>query len=54
VKGIYDENKGITELVGVDIGFDEPNHPNLVINVDDETETESIAKIINYIEGKQR
>lgn len=52
VKGMYKENIGKTHIVGLDSGFDEPVSPDLVLYVDDETETESYEKILNYIKEK--
>lgn len=49
VKGIYKNNLNKTDLVGVNLKFDEPNKSNLVINVDKESVEESYQKIINYI-----
>jgi adenylylsulfate kinase len=49
VKNIYKSNLGKTDVIGVDIKFDEPKSPALVIDVDNETVDESFHKIINYI-----
>lgn len=52
VKGVYNENKGKTQLIGVEIGFDEPKYHDLLIEVDKESVDESLARIIRYIEEK--
>ena len=52
VKGVYGENQGRTDLIGLEIGFDEPLHPDLVIEVDKEPVGESLSKIIRYIEER--
>jgi adenylylsulfate kinase len=52
VKGIYKNNFGKTSIVGIDIPFEKPEHPDLVIDVDNETIEESYQKIITYIGAK--
>ena len=52
VKGVYGDNRGKTDLVGININFDEPRCPDLVIETDKETIEESLGKIIRYIEGQ--
>jgi len=51
VKGVYKKNLKKTQLVGVDMKFEEPENSNLTINVDLESKEVSINKIINYIEN---
>ena len=53
VKGVYAENQGKTGLVGVEIGFDEPQYPDLVIEVDKESVEASFSRIIQYIEDNK-
>ena len=50
VKGVYRENIGKTELIGKDIQFDEPQHPDLVIDTTVASEAETLQKIIEYYE----
>lgn len=52
VKGMYKENIGRTRIVGIDSAFDEPLSPDLVVDVDCETETDSYQKILSYIKEK--
>lgn len=52
VKGIYRENIGLTQIVGLDTVFDEPVCPDLVLDVDYEKEEESYQKILYYIRKK--
>lgn len=52
VKGMYQKNIGRTQIVGIDSAFDEPLSPDLILNVDHESEEESYQKIIEYIEKK--
>lgn len=52
VKGLYklvDEGK-ITNFTGVDDPYEEPEHPELVINTDQETVEESIRRIFAKLE----
>lgn len=52
VKGLYklvDEGK-ITNFTGVDDPYEEPEHPELVINTDQETVEESIQRIFAKLE----
>ena len=52
VKGIYRENAGKTQIVGIDATFDEPQHPNLVLEVDRMTEQETYHAVLDYIVKK--
>ena len=52
IKGVYAGNQGKTDLIGMDIAFDEPLHPDLVIEVDNESVDESCQKVIKYIESR--
>ena len=50
VKGVYADNLGRSDLVGVEIGFDEPQNPDLIIEVDRESVEESFHKVVEYVE----
>lgn len=52
VKGVYQENLGKTEIAGIDATFDEPQTPDLVMEVDKMTVEESCQAVINYIADK--
>lgn len=51
VKGVYAAAQGKTQLVGKEIPFDEPTHPNLVLSVDQQTPQQSFALLLKYLEG---
>lgn len=52
VKGVYRENIGKTQVVGIDARFDEPQNPDLVLEVDNLTEEETYQAVLEYIENK--
>ena len=52
VKGLYRNNLGKTNLVGIDIPFEEPQNSDLVIDVDKLEISESIDKIISFLKEK--
>lgn len=52
VKGVYQENMGKTQIVGIDATFDEPRTPDLVLEVDKLTVEESYQAVLNYIVAK--
>ena len=52
VKGVYRENAGKTQLVGIDASFDEPRHPDLVLEVDKMTEEETCLPVLGYVRQK--
>lgn len=52
VKGIYQENIGKTQIVGLDATFDEPQTPDLVLEVDRMTVEESYQAVMDYIVDK--
>lgn len=52
VKGVYAANMGKTQIVGIDATFDEPQTPDLVLEVDKMTVDESYATVIDYIANK--
>lgn len=49
VKGMYQANVGKTQIVGIDATFDPPQHPDLVLDVDQQTEEETYQAILDYI-----
>ncbi len=49
VKGVYQENAGKTQIVGIDATFDEPQNPDLVLEVDKMTEDETFQAVVDYI-----
>ena len=51
-KGMYQENIGKTEIVGIDLKFDEPRNSDLTINTGEESVEESFQKIINYLKNR--
>ena len=52
VKGVYKENVGKTDIVGLGQRFDEPVNCDLRIKVDEMTEEESFEMIKEYISNK--
>ena len=52
VKGVYRENVGKTQIVGIDATFDEPLHSDLILEVDSLTEEETYQAVLNYIVEK--
>lgn len=52
VKGVYKENIGRTQIVGLDATFDDPQTPDLVLEVDKMTVEESYQAVLNYIVEK--
>ncbi len=52
VKGVYAENMGKTQIVGIDATFDEPKTPDLVLEVDKMTEEETYKAVLNYVVNK--
>ncbi len=49
VKGVYRDNEGKTPIVGIDASFDEPQHPDLVLEVDKMTEVETFQAVLDYL-----
>lgn len=49
VKGIYRDNVGKTQIVGLDATFDEPRNPDLVLDVDRLTEEQTYQAVLDYI-----
>lgn len=52
IKGIYRENMGKTQIVGIDASFDEPQHPDLVLEVDQMSEEETYHAVLKYVAEK--
>ena len=52
VKGMYRANAGKTRIVGIDATFDEPRRPDLVLEVDKQTEEETFQAVVGYIAAK--
>lgn len=52
VKGMYQKNMGKTEIIGLDTAFDEPETPDLVLEVDNMTVEETYHAVLGYIEEK--
>ena len=52
VKGVYRENLGRTQIVGIDATFDEPLHPDLVLEVDKMPEDETYQAVLDYMVAK--
>lgn len=52
VKGMYRANEGRTQIVGIDATFDPPEHPDLVLEVDKQTEEETYHAVLDYIGRK--
>lgn len=52
VKGVYQANMGKTQIVGIDATFDEPQTPDLVLEVDKMTVEESYQAVLDYIVTK--
>ena len=53
-KGVYKEHIGKTEVIGVDIEFDRPQNPDLILNTSNETEEESFNKLVQFLEERMR
>lgn len=52
VKGMYRANAGKTRIVGIDATFDQPQHPDLTLEVDRLTEEETCQAVLDYIAEK--
>jgi len=52
VKKMYQKNVGKTEIVGIDLEFDEPKNSDLTVHTGEETVEESFRKIVNYLKNK--
>lgn len=51
-KEMYQKNMGKTEIVGMEVPFDEPLASDLVIDVDEMSVEESFDRVINYIQER--
>jgi len=49
---MYQGNIGKTEIVGIDLGFDEPKNSDLTVHTGEETVEESFQKIVNYLTNR--
>jgi adenylylsulfate kinase len=49
VKKMYAENKGKTEIIGIDIVFDEPTNPDLILETDKLSIDETIERLTQYL-----
>ncbi len=52
VKGMYRNNLGKTEIVGINTVFDEPESPDLILETDKMTVEETYGNILRYIVDK--
>jgi len=52
LKGMYQSNIGKTEIVGMDLNFDEPEKSNLVVDTGSESIEESFRKVLDYLTKK--
>lgn len=52
VKGMYRNNAGKTQIVGIDAAFDDPQNPDLVLEVDQMSEEETYQAVVDYIVAK--
>lgn len=52
VKEMYKNNTGKTAIVGLDTIFEEPEHPNLVLDTEKLTEEETFQQIVDFVEAK--
>jgi len=55
VKGYYRQARmgRLKNFVGIDIPYEEPKHPDVILETDKETIEESVHKLINYLEESQ-
>ena len=52
IKNVYRDHQGKTDLVGVDVQFDEPEGSDLVINVEEENEDRSFERLLGFLKKK--
>lgn len=52
VKGMYRDNLGRTEIVGINTVFEEPESPDLVLETDEMTIDETYQAVLDYIAAK--
>lgn len=48
VKGVYKKNLGKTSIIGIDIEFEKPERPDLVLDTESESEEESFQNLVDY------
>jgi len=51
-KGMYRKNKGKTDIVGLEVAFDEPRHPDMTIETGKESVEQSLKRIIDFLKRK--
>ena len=54
VKDVYKNNLNKTDIVGVDMIFEEPKFSDLIIKVDNESIEESFDKLITYLNNHKK
>lgn len=52
VKGIYADNMGKTQIVGIDATFDEPQMSDIILEVDKMSEDETYQAVLDYVVNK--
>lgn len=52
VKGVYADNMGKTQIVGIDATFDEPQTPDLVLEVDKMSIDETYHAVLDFVVNK--
>jgi Adenylylsulfate kinase and related kinases len=52
VKGMYQNNLGKTQIVGIDTAFDMPQSPDLVLEVDKQSVEETYQAVLDYVVNK--
>jgi adenylylsulfate kinase len=50
-KGMYKNNLGKTDIIGIDTPYEPPLSPDLVLDTDLLTEEETLARVIKYIQN---
>jgi adenylylsulfate kinase len=51
VKGVYKDNIARTDIIGREIRFDTPECPDLIIDTDETSVSDTLNRIITYYEG---
>lgn len=56
VKGLYAKAQagGVAQFTGKDSAFEEPDHADLIIDTEAESEAESLAKLLQVVSGRVR
>ncbi len=52
VKGMYRDNLGKTEIVGINTVFEEPESPDLILETDHMSIEETYQAVLDYIADK--